>query len=155
MPKFLLAMVNALYEYRTRKMVAATALAESLTLQVLMCVVAFCFGSALRLTLEWHQYFVLFPIIAFVMNIPVTPSGVGTTEWASSELFVKMGQSSDAGIAFMLLLRLNILCVGLPGGLLYLLPGVRVTRAQLAAEKEEMAQLEREEARGHAGGGAA
>jgi len=138
MPRFLRAMIDALHRYRNHKAAAATALLESFTLQLLMCVIALCFGAGLRLTLAWYQYFVVFPIIAFVLNIPATPSGVGTTEWVSSELFAKLGQGSDAGFAFMILFRLNILLAGVPGLVLYLLPGTRVTRAALAAGTGEI-----------------
>jgi len=142
LPRFLRAMIDALHRYRSHKAAAATALLESFALQTLMCVIAYCFGIGLQLTLAWHQYFVVFPIIAFVLNIPATPSGVGTTEWVSSELFAKLGQGSDAGVAFMILLRLNILLVGIPGMVLYLLPGTHVTRAALAAGEQAIEQEE-------------
>jgi hypothetical protein len=144
MPGFLLAMVNALHKYRSHKMVAITALADSFALQLLMCLIAYCFGTGLHLSLPWHKYFVVFPIIAFVMNIPITPGGLGITEYAAQKLFPIMGASSAGGFAFMILLRLNVYLAGVPGIVLYLLPRARVTRAQLDAESQEIAHMREE-----------
>ena len=141
MPGFLLAMVNALHRYRSHKMAAATALFESFALQTLMCVIAFCFGAALHFSLPWHAYFVVFPIIAFVMNIPVTPGGLGITEYVAQKLFPLMGESGG-GFAFMILLRLNIYLAGVPGIALYFMPSAQVTRAQLDAESARIARAE-------------
>ena len=129
MPGFMLAMINALHKYRSHKAVAAAALADSFVLQILMCLIACCFGTGLHLNVPWHKYFVVFPIIAFVMNIPVTPGGLGITEYVAQKLFPIMGASSAGGFAFMILLRLNMYLAGVPGIVLYLLPSAHVTRA--------------------------
>jgi len=144
-PQFVRQMLNALHEYRTHKAVALLALLESLALQLLMCVIAWLFGLALQLNMAWYQYFVMFPILTLVVTIPATPGGLGVTEIVSKEWFDKLGQGNGAGIAFMLLLRISMLCMAVPGLICFFLPGTHIKAAQLV---EQAGQLERtEEAR--------
>jgi exopolysaccharide biosynthesis polyprenyl glycosylphosphotransferase len=139
-PHFVRMMVQALYEYRMHKLTAAVALLESLALQVLMCVVAMYFGQALQLNMAWHQYFVMFPILTLVLTIPITPSGLGVTELFSQEWFGRLGQGEGAGIAFMLLLRLSMVSMALPGLICFLLPGTHIKTRDLAAQAENLEQ---------------
>ena len=144
-PQFVRQMFNALHEYRAHKAVALLALLESLALQLLMCVIAWLFGLALQLNMAWYQYFVMFPILTLVVTIPATPGGLGVTEIVSKEWFDKLGQGDGAGIAFMLLLRISMLGMAVPGLICFFLPGTHIKAAQLV---EQAAQIERaEEAR--------
>jgi uncharacterized protein (TIRG00374 family) len=141
-PQFVRQMINALHEYRAHKLVALVALLESIALQLLMCVIAWCFGLALGLQMVWHQYFVMFPILTLVITIPITPSGLGLTELFSKEWFDKLGQGAGAGIAFMLLLRLSMLSMAIPGLICFFLPGTHIKAAELVEQAEALDRAE-------------
>ncbi|MCX7847301.1 MAG: flippase-like domain-containing protein [bacterium] len=138
-PRLIRQMVRALYEYRSHKAVALLALVESVALQLIMCVIAWCFGRALSLQMAWHLYFVIFPVVTLVLTIPVTPSGLGVTEGAAAWCFKQVLGSGGgaAGIAFMLLLRLTMLTMALAGFGCWVVPGTRVAAKELVEKTEE------------------
>ncbi len=141
-PAFVRHMVRALYEYRSHKMIAALALGESLALQLVMCVIALCFGRALSLAMPWHLYFIIFPVLTLVITIPITPSGLGITEGAAAWCFKQVlgAGGGAAGFAFMLLLRLTMISMALAGFVCWLMPGTHVAAKELVAEAEELEQ---------------
>lgn len=139
-PRFVRHMVRAMYEYRHHGLTVLVALIESLVLQLIMCVIAWCFGRALELRMAWYLYFIIFPVLTLVMTIPVTPSGLGVTEGAAAWCFRQvLGTGGGAaGIAFMLLLRLTILSMALAGFFCWIMPGTHVAaRTMLSGVSEE------------------
>jgi uncharacterized protein (TIRG00374 family) len=142
-PKFILGMINAMYTYRSHKRIAILAMGESLVLQLLMCVFGWLCGEALHFDIHWYTYFVMFPILTLVLTLPITPGGLGLTEYFANIWFEKAGESAGAGLAFMLLLRLNMLIMALSGFIYWILPGVHVSREELARGTEEIVEEER------------
>ncbi|NLF37847.1 flippase-like domain-containing protein [bacterium] len=143
-PHVIRRMVNALHEYRAHKATLLLALAESVVLQVIMCVIAWCFGLGLRLGLAWYLYFIIFPILTLIVTIPVTPSGLGVTEGAAAWCFKQVMREGggSAGIAFMLLLRLLTVNMALVGFVYWILPGTHIRRDELEAEAARLGQSE-------------
>ena len=138
-PPLVRRMLNALHQYRTHKATALIALGESVVLQLIMCFVAWCFGLGLGFSMRWYLYFIIFPILTLIITIPITPSGLGITEVFSALCFTKTGEGKDAGVAFMLLLRLLMLNMALVGFVYWIMPGTHVKREELAAAGASLA----------------
>ncbi len=130
--------VNALHEYRAHRWAAITALAESIALQLIMCVIAWCFGRGLGFEVRWYAYFIVFPIATLILALPISPGGLGTGDLALIEGFKRFGVSDDLGAAFAVLLRLVMLSMSLVGFVLWILPGTHVARKELVARAEEL-----------------
>jgi hypothetical protein len=104
-------------------------LAESILVQIFRVVQAWCLGQALGLTLPLGAYFALVPLIVFIMQIPITPNGLGTTQLAFDRFFVPLGVAAPQAFALsVLFLALGILG-SLPGGVLYAMEPDREVRA--------------------------
>ncbi|MEO6239580.1 MAG: hypothetical protein ABIQ52_21500, partial [Vicinamibacterales bacterium] len=75
----------------------------------------------LGIELPWLIWLVFIPIIVFVMQVPVTVNGLGTTQLAFERLFVPQGASAPHVVVLsVLFLALGIVGT-LPGGVLYAL----------------------------------
>jgi len=74
-------------------------------------------ATALGLDITYWDAFMIQPLLSAVMFIPFTPSGLGITEGGSALLFTIMlphmpaTEASAAGVAFMLLARINSIVV--------------------------------------------
>ena len=99
----------------------ARVLLFSVVVQIIRVLQGWCIGTALGIQAPLLAYFVFIPIIVLVMQIPITPNGLGTTQWVFRELFTKqLGAPAAAVFTFSILfLSLGILGT-LPGALLYL-----------------------------------
>jgi len=71
--------------------------------------------------LKWQQIFLVGPLVIVANSLPISPGGVGVGEAAASGLFAQLGV--ETGAAIMLIVRLGILLLQLPGGLIYILCG--------------------------------
>jgi len=131
-------MIGALYAYRKHKLTAVIALAESITLQLLMCCFAWAVGTGLGFDKPGYIYFIVFPVSTLVLALPITPAGLGLGDGALIGGFVKFGVNKNLGTAFVVLYRLNVLLMSLPGFILWLLPDTHISRKVLEDEAEEM-----------------
>ena len=96
-------------------------LALSVIVQIFRVIQAWCLGQALGITLPLTTYFAFIPLIVFIMQIPITPNGLGTTQVAFDRFLVPQGAPAPQVFALsVLFLALGILG-SLPGGLLYAL----------------------------------
>jgi uncharacterized protein (TIRG00374 family) len=94
-------------------------LLESIGVQIFRVIQAWCLGHALGLSLPPATYFAFIPLIVFIMQIPITPNGLGTTQLAFKQFLVPQGAPAPEVFALsVLFLALGILG-SLPGGLLY------------------------------------
>jgi uncharacterized membrane protein YbhN (UPF0104 family) len=69
--------------------------------------------------LDWKQVFLVGPLVFIANTLPISPGGIGVAETAASVLFAQFGVETGASI--MLIVRLWVLIVRLPGGLIYIL----------------------------------
>jgi uncharacterized protein (TIRG00374 family) len=95
----------------------------SIAVQVIRVLQAWCLGLALGLHLAAWCWFVFIPIIVFIMQVPVSINGLGTTQAAFAWTFVPQGAPAAEVFALsVLFLALGIIGT-LPGGLLYVVQG--------------------------------
>jgi uncharacterized protein (TIRG00374 family) len=115
------ALVDAVRAYADHHGALLKVLAESILVQVFRVIQAWCLGQALGLTLPLATYFAFIPLIVFIMQIPITPNGIGTTQVAFDRFLVPQGAAA-APVAALSVLFLGLGVLGsLPGGLLYAL----------------------------------
>jgi uncharacterized protein (TIRG00374 family) len=96
-------------------------LALSVLVQIIRVLQGFCIGTALGIQAPLLTYFVFIPIIVLVMQIPITPNGIGTTQWIFLELFVNQLGAPRAPVLVFSTLFLSLGILGtLPGAVLYL-----------------------------------
>jgi hypothetical protein len=108
----------------------ARVLGLSVIVQLIRVLQAFCLGTALGLQIPFLTYFVFIPIIVLVMQIPITVNGIGTTQVAFRELFVRQGAPAPQVFAFsVIFLALGIVGT-LPGGVMYAMDTGRETRGR-------------------------
>jgi uncharacterized protein (TIRG00374 family) len=127
------ALTDAVRAYAHHHGAMVRVLTLSVAVQIFRVIQAWCLGQALGLTLPLATYFAFIPLIVFIMQIPITPNGLGTTQVAFDRFFVPQGAPAPEVFALsVLFLGLGILG-SLPGGLLYAfgdgrkLPGTRET----------------------------
>lgn len=75
----------------------------------------FYLGKALGIELSLFVFFLLHPLITILMFIPVSPAGLGLMEGGVILVFSFFGIPSAMGLAFSVLVRINILLVDLIG----------------------------------------
>ena len=113
------ALTDAVRAYAQHHGAMVRVLALSVAVQIFRVIQAWCLGQALGLTLPLATYFAFIPLIVFIMQIPITPNGLGTTQVAFDRFFVPQGAPAPEVFALsVLFLGLGILG-SLPGGLLY------------------------------------
>ena len=136
----LLRIIDALHNYKEHKWTAVIALLESIILQLIMCVIGWCFGTGLGFDIPFYAYFIVFPIGTLILSLPISPSGLGTGELSFIWCFSRFGIKEDTGLAFAftLLLRLSMLSLSSVGFIMWMLPGTHITRKELEEKAEEI-----------------
>ena len=115
------ALTDAVRAYATHHGALARVLVLSVLVQMFRVLQAWCLGRGLGIELPPSLYFAFIPIIVFIMQVPITPNGLGTTQLAFERFFVPQGAPAPAVVALsFLFLGLGFLG-SLPGGLLYAL----------------------------------
>jgi glycosyltransferase 2 family protein len=100
-------------------------LAASVAVQMLRVFQAYLLGRALGIPLGIGAYLVFIPLIVLVLQVPVTVSGIGTSQWAFDWLFGQAGVPSAQAVALSILFIALGTVGNLPGGILYALGRAR------------------------------
>lgn len=117
------ALTDAVRRYADHHAELVRVLVLSVVVQVIRVLQAWCLGVALGLSLPLAAYFVFIPIIVFIMQVPVSINGIGTTQVAFAWAFVPQGAPAPQVFALsVLFLALGIVGT-LPGGLMYAFGG--------------------------------
>jgi uncharacterized protein (TIRG00374 family) len=114
-------LLAALRAYDAHRGVLALVLLASLGVQVLRILQAWMLGMSLAIAAPLSAYFAFVPIILLVMQVPITVSGLGTSQVGFEVMFARAGVPAAPAIALSLLF-VGLGVVGnLPGGLVYLI----------------------------------
>ena len=113
-------LVDAVRRYARHHEELTTVLLASIGVQALRVIQAYCLGQAIGITAPLWTYFVFVPLIVMVMQLPITPSGLGTSQLAFDLFFRQVGVPSAQAVALSILFVALALVGNLPGVLLYL-----------------------------------
>jgi uncharacterized protein (TIRG00374 family) len=133
--------VEALGRYRSRPGTLALVLAMSIGVQVLRVFQAYLLSEAMDLGTGLVYFFCFVPPILIITMLPISVSGLGTTNLAYVALFGQVGMDPDgAFILSVLILALGVIG-NLPGGLIYALEGFSSAESLERHESLERAGL--------------
>lgn len=113
-------LVDAVRRYARHHGELTTVLLASILVQALRVIQAYCLGQAIGIAAPLWTYFVFVPLIVMVMQLPITPSGLGTSQLAFDLFFRQVGVPSAHAVALSILFVALALVGNLPGVLLYL-----------------------------------
>lgn len=112
-------LIDATRRYARHHGEVTAVLAASIAVQGIRVLQAWCLGAALGLTVPLATYFVFIPLIVIVMQLPVTVSGLGTSQAMFGLLFTRVGVSPAEAVALSILFVALAIVGNLPGALLY------------------------------------
>ena len=125
-------LVDAVRRYALHHRELSNVLISSIAVQVLRVVQAFCLGVALGITAPLWSYFAFVPLIVMIMQIPITPSGIGTSQLAFDLFFKQVGVPSAQAVALSILFIALGVVGNLPGALLYATGSTRPDEARVS-----------------------
>lgn len=118
-------LVDAVRRYARHHAELTNVLLSSIGVQVLRVLQAYALGVALGLPVALWIYFVFIPLIVIIMQVPVTISGLGTSQLAFDVFFRQVGVARPDAVALSILFVALALVGNLPGALLYLTGSAR------------------------------
>jgi len=107
--------------YRTRDV--GGALVASLVFNLSLMVLNYLAALGLGIRISPWYFFIFVPIIAFLLTLPISFSGLGVREGGYILLFGQAGVSSSLAFALSLCVYATAVATGLVGGLLYAFQG--------------------------------
>lgn len=119
LPSVLGRLLDALQAYRTAHGVLLWVLVGSTAVQGLRILQAWLLGQSLGISAPLTDYVAFVPLILLVMLLPVTVSGLGTSQAAFTWAFVPLGVPTADALALSILFVALAIVGNLPGGLLY------------------------------------
>jgi glycosyltransferase 2 family protein len=113
------SLTEAMRRYSRHHLELLRVLLASAAVQAIRVIQAYCLGRAIGIDLSLSAYFLLIPIVLLVMLLPITVSGLGTSQWAFEYLFGQAGIPSAQSVALSILFVALGVVGNLPGSLLY------------------------------------
>ncbi|MEP7307128.1 MAG: lysylphosphatidylglycerol synthase transmembrane domain-containing protein [Acidobacteriota bacterium] len=104
-------------------------LASSIAVQVLRVIQAYYLGRGLGIDVSLVTYFAFIPLILLAMLLPVTFNGIGTSQAAFLWFFGQAGVPAASAFALSVLFVALGIIGNLPGALLYIVGGTRISRS--------------------------
>jgi hypothetical protein len=117
-------LLRSLRRYAHSTGVLWNVLASSIAVQGLRIVQAWMLGLSLGLDPGFTTYLVYIPVILVVMMLPISVSGIGTSQVAFWWLFGTAGVSEEGAVALSVLFVALGAVGNLPGGILYATGGL-------------------------------
>lgn len=115
--RFRVAVANMLEAFGSKVGVILAGLAISLVADAIY-VIAFALASeAQGMSVPGEVFFLVVPLITVANSVPLAPGGIGVAETTASLLFAQFGVTTGASL--MLLVRLWLMLLRLPGALFY------------------------------------
>jgi glycosyltransferase 2 family protein len=100
-------------------------LLASVGVQAIRVVQAYCLGRAIGIDVPLATYFLLTPMVLLVMLLPITVSGLGTSQLAFQFFFGQAGVPAAQAVALSILFVALGVAGNLPGGILYVTGSAR------------------------------
>jgi glycosyltransferase 2 family protein len=114
-------LVDAVRRYSRHHAELTGVLLSSIAVQVIRVLQAYCLGVAIAMAAPLGAYFVFVPLIVLVMQVPVTISGLGTSQLMFDLLFSQIGVPSAQAVALSILFVALGVAGNLPGAVLFLI----------------------------------
>jgi glycosyltransferase 2 family protein len=112
-------MIDSVRRYSHHHRELVNVLGFSVGVQIIRIIQAWCLGRAIGIDAGLGMYFILIPVVLLIMLLPVTISGLGTSQGAFGWLFGSIGVPVAAAVALSILFVTLGVVGNLPGGLLY------------------------------------
>jgi uncharacterized protein (TIRG00374 family) len=116
-------LVDAVRRYTRHHGELTNVLLSSIGVQVLRVLQGYCLGLALGIAAPVFTYFLFIPLIVIIMQVPVTVSGLGTSQLAFDLFFRQAGVPSAQAVALSILFVALAVIGTLPGAVLYIRRG--------------------------------
>jgi uncharacterized protein (TIRG00374 family) len=113
------SLLQAIQRYSRHRTELSRVLVASVVVQVIRVLQAYCVGRSLAIDLTLSTYFLLIPIVLLVMLLPITVSGLGTSQVGFDYLFGQAGVPSAQAVALSILFVALGIVGNLPGSVLY------------------------------------
>jgi glycosyltransferase 2 family protein len=113
------ALIDAVRRYSHHHAELTNVLVMSVIVQIIRVLQAYALGRALGLAVPLPLYFAFIPAIVLIMQIPIAPSGIGTSQAAFLVLFATAGVGSADAVALSILFVALGIVGNLPGAILY------------------------------------
>jgi uncharacterized protein (TIRG00374 family) len=120
-PRLGAGLIDAVRRYSRHRGELVNVLGMSVGVQVIRVIQAWCLGRALGIEAGLVMYFIFIPIVLLIMLLPITVSGLGTSQGAFGWLFGTIGVPAAAAVALSILFVALGVVGNLPGGVLYVL----------------------------------
>ena len=135
--------IGAMERYRSQPGLLGLVLLMSVGVQVLRVLQAYLLSEAMTLGSPLVYFFCFVPLILLITMLPISVSGVGTTNLAYVALFGSVGMDPDgAFVLSVLILALGVIG-NLPGGVIYALEGFAASESASGKENRRHGDLER------------
>jgi uncharacterized protein (TIRG00374 family) len=135
--------IGAMERYRSQPGLLGLVLAMSVGVQVLRILQAYLLSEAMALGTPLVYFFCFVPLILLITMLPISVSGLGTTNLAYVALFGSVGMDPDgAFVLSVLILALGVIG-NLPGGVIYALEGFAASDSANGKEDIRHGDLER------------
>jgi uncharacterized membrane protein YbhN (UPF0104 family) len=116
-----IGLIDSVRSYSRHRRELAGVLGMSIGVQIVRVLQAWCLGRALGMETGIVMYFVFIPIVLLIMLLPITISGLGTSQGAFGWLFGTIGVPGAAAVALSILFVALGVVGNLPGGVLYVI----------------------------------
>ena len=135
--------MGAMESYRSQPGLMGLVLAMSVAVQVLRILQAYLLSEAMALGSPLVYFFCFVPLILLITMLPISVSGLGTTNLAYVALFGSVGMDPDgAFVLSVLILALGVIG-NLPGGVIYALEGFAASESAPGKGNARHGDLER------------
>lgn len=124
--KILRELYESIHMYSMQALLQATA--ASVVWNLILILGYFLLALSVGIELSLWYYFLFVPIISVVLLVP-SVGGLGIREGATVLLFTRVGVGEAQALALALAYDLTLLIIGLIGGTIYLIQGMREARA--------------------------
>ncbi len=113
------SLIDAVRRYSRHHVELTKVLVMSVLVQVIRVLQAYALGRSLGLAVPLALYFAFIPIVVLIMQIPIAPSGIGTSQAAFLLLFGAAGVPPADAVALSILFVALGIVGNLPGAVLY------------------------------------